>query len=303
VEAWRRTIELILERPGTVVMLGPVDVGKTTAATALANAAVRAGRPTAVVDADTGQSDIGPPATVALGLPQHPVRAMADLPAAAAYFVGDTSPRRVYRWLVEGAVRLVGRARARGAEVVVVDTTGWVEGPAAVAAKVHKIGRIDPRHVIAIQREEEVEPILARLSGRIAVHRFRPSPAVRPRSSEERRAIRERRFHGYFGHAHRHVLHLAALQALRPATYARRKVPQTRMLTEIPAAALRHLLVGLADQEGWLQAMGTVVATDPGRQEVTVAAPLSTLTEVRGLQWGVLRVAPSGLEEGRLRAT
>ena len=41
-----------------------IDPQLNERATALANAAVRAGRPTAVVDADTGQSDIGPPATV-----------------------------------------------------------------------------------------------------------------------------------------------------------------------------------------------------------------------------------------------
>lgn len=42
---WRETVAAVLSAPGIVMFLGAVDVGKTTAATALAIAAVRAGRP------------------------------------------------------------------------------------------------------------------------------------------------------------------------------------------------------------------------------------------------------------------
>ena len=131
-------------------MLGPVEAGKTTLATAMASRAVRARRRAAVVDADPGQSEIGPPTTVGLAVPRHPARRMDEWGATAAFFVGDTSPQLVSRHLVEGTVRLVARAREREAQVIVVDTTGWVEGAAAVAAKVHKIHRIEPRHVVAL---------------------------------------------------------------------------------------------------------------------------------------------------------
>ncbi len=143
-DAWRRALEAILDAPGVVVMLGPVDVGKTTAATAIASAALRAGRRTAVVDADTGQSDIGPPTTVALALPGHPARRMDHWKPAAAFFVGDTTPQDVYRYLVDGTVRSIDLAQARGARVIVVDTTGWVEGRAAVAAKARKLSADRP---------------------------------------------------------------------------------------------------------------------------------------------------------------
>jgi hypothetical protein len=72
------------------------------------------------------------------------------------------------------------------------------------------------------------------------------------------------------------------------------------MLVDIPGWELNNLLVGLADRGGWLKALGCVVETAPGRQAVTVMAPLRVLTGVDALQWGVLRVAPSGVEEGRL---
>jgi polynucleotide 5'-hydroxyl-kinase GRC3/NOL9 len=294
-------IEAILDAPGVAVMLGPVDVGKTTTATAIADAAVRARRRTVVVDADIGQSEIGPPATVGLAVPRRPVQRMEQLPAAAAFFVGDTTPQGVYRFVVEGTVRSVEWARTRQAEIVVVDTTGWVEAPAAVAAKVHKLRRIAPRHVIALQRHGEVEPILARLPRGIIVHRLRPSPRVRRRSREARWNIRAVRFRRYFARARHHVLDLTALPAGRLAFHEGREVPQSRMLRDIPLPALRHLLVGLADREGWLRAVGSVVDMAPALQTVTVAAPLRTLAGVSTLQWGIIRVAPSGLEEGRLR--
>ena len=281
-------------------MLGPVDVGKTTRATHLANAAIRAGRRTAVVDADTGQSDIGPPTTVGLGMPHHPVRRLSDVPLEAAFFIGDTSPQGVDEYLVEGTARMVSRARARGAEMIVVDTTGWVEGAAAVAAKVRKIGRIQPRHVIAIQRGDEVEPILERIPRTIAVHRLFPSPRVRVRTHAERRAIRERRFARYFAGARRIPVDLGTLPAARPVVYEGRTIAQTRMFEEIPPRALRHLLVGMADRAGDLVALGTVGGVRSSSHQVDVVAPLDMLDRVRALQWGVLRVSPTGREEGRL---
>jgi polynucleotide 5'-hydroxyl-kinase GRC3/NOL9 len=290
----------VLAEPGAVVVLGATDVGKTTTATALANAVLRAGCPAAVVDSDTGQSTLGPPTTVGLALPQRPARRMRGWPVAAAFFVGDTSPRGVYPFLLEGVRRCTDRARAWGAAVIVIDTTGWVEGPAAVAAKLEKLRLVAPRHVVALQRGREVEPILERLPSGVAVHRLRPSARVRRRSWQERKAAREAAFRCYFSGARRHVLPLARLPALRPARYGGRVIPQEQLLEAIPESALRHLLVGLADRGGWLRALGSVQEGEAGSPAVAVVAPLRSLAGVAGLQWGILRVAPDGTEQGRL---
>ncbi len=299
-EAWRETVGAVLDSPGAVVMLGAVDVGKTTAATRLVNAAVRAGRRTAVVDSDTGQSDVGPPATVGLGIPDRPVRRMSEIPLEAAYFVGDTFPRSSYRFVLDGTIRLVARARARAAQVIIVDTTGWVTGPAAVHAKVTKIRRISPRHVIAIQRDDEIEPILARIPGEITVHRVRPSERARPRSASERRRVREQRFGRYLAQARVLPVDLTRVTGERTVWYAGRRIPPAGILVDVPPGALRHLLVGLAGREGWMRALGTVVEAHPAANRVDVLVPLRSLAGVGTLQWGILRVAPSGREEGRL---
>ena len=289
----------IVASPGVVMMLGAVDVGKTTTATHLAAAALRAGVAAAVVDADTGQSDLGPPAAVGWGPVRTPVRRMDAIPLAGLWFVGDTTPQWVYGYLLQGTLALTGLARRRGAEVVVVDTTGWIDG-AGATAKVRKIRRLAPRHLVAIQRAGEVEPILAHVPPDTVVHRLRPAPAVRCRSAVERRALRGRRFAGYFAGAAELVLDLRDVTPQRPAVYRGRSIPPSRVLTDVPPQALRHLLVGLADRRGTIMAMGTIVEADPVGRRFTLAAPRVPARAVRFVQWGVLRVTPGGREAGRL---
>lgn len=282
------------------MMLGAVDTGKTTTAMRLAGAAVRAGLATAVVDADTGQSDLGPPATVGWGVVREPVRHMADIPPAGLWFVGDTSPQRVYRHLVDGTAELTALARRQGAQVVVVDTTGWVEGANAVAAKLRKIRRLAPRHIVAIQRDREVEPILARVPEATIVHRLRPGGAVRRRSARERRALRERRFARYFAKAGPLLLDTRRIIFRRSTVYRGNWVLPSRVLADVPPDALRHLLVGLADRRGRMMVMGTIARAEPDLHRLSIVAPDVRPGAVRSLLWGILRVAPSGREDGRL---
>jgi polynucleotide 5'-hydroxyl-kinase GRC3/NOL9 len=282
------------------MMLGAVDVGKTTTATHLAGAAVLAGMSAAVVDADTGQSDLGPPAAVGWGPVSAAARQMADIPLAGLWFVGDTSPRQVYQYVLEGTLELTALARRQGAQIVVVDTTGWVEGAGAVDAKLRKIRRLAPRHIVAIQRDREVEPILAHVPRDAIVHRLRPAPAVRGRPPQERRELRERKFAGYFAGSGPLSLDMSRIIPERSAVYRGRRIPPSRVLAEVPPDALRGLLVGLADRRGTIMAMGTVAEVGSALRRLSVVAPLVSADAVGSVLWGSLRVAPTGREDGRL---
>ena len=61
-----------------VVVIGESDTGKTTLVTALANAAFARGFGVGIVDADLGQSEIGPPTTIGLGRVRGPLARMGD---------------------------------------------------------------------------------------------------------------------------------------------------------------------------------------------------------------------------------
>jgi len=283
------------------MMLGAVDVGKTTRAAVLANVVCRVGRRVAIVDADIGQSDLGPPTTVGLGTLDRPARRMTEIPLRAMHFVGDTSPQATQRFLTAGIRRLVATARERGAATVIVDTTGWVEGRAGIAAKLREVEAAAARHVVAIQRDDEVEPILERLPAGVLVHRLRPHPRTRPRSGVERRAFRERQFERYFRGAATRVLDLRVLRQERAVSYAGRYIAPADVVTGLPYRELRHRLVGLADDAGGLMALGTVTGVRAGGAAVDVFAPPPLQDRISTLQWGALRVSPAGREEGRTR--
>ena len=203
---WGRAADAILARPGVVVLLGASDSGKTTLCRILAEHWRAAGRAIGLVDGDIGQSSIGPPATVGLAmfLPNAPLSPVS----CPLYFVGSTSPPGHLLPLILGTQALVQTARDQGAQIVLVDTTGLISGAVAASLKWHKLQAIRPQHVLALQRQGELEPILHLVEGQanVQIHRLPVSAKAVRRSHAARRAYREERFREYFASASQHDL-------------------------------------------------------------------------------------------------
>jgi polynucleotide 5'-kinase involved in rRNA processing len=74
-----------------------------------------------------------------------------------------------------------------------------------------------PPRTLALQREEELEPILRLVDGRsgLEIHRLPVSSRVIRRSQAARRAFREERFREYFGRASRRDLEWKGLRFIR----------------------------------------------------------------------------------------
>ena len=64
----------------TLLMLGGVDVGKTCTVTSIAIRFYEQGLKVAVVDADGGQSDIGPPCCIGMGILEKRIRKLSEVP-------------------------------------------------------------------------------------------------------------------------------------------------------------------------------------------------------------------------------
>src|SRR2546430_9810479 len=125
-------LDLALEAAGearVTLILGTSDTGKTSLAARLAGALAARGDRVAVVDADVGQSEIGPPTTVGLGRVTGALARLGDAEALALEFVGDTSPVRYIRETADATGRLVRRALAAGFERVPRDPRGAARGP------------------------------------------------------------------------------------------------------------------------------------------------------------------------------
>lgn len=250
---WRGLVERLGE--GVILVLGPTDAGKTTLCRWLREAL---GEGTAWVDADVGQSTLGPPATVGLELDGRVV----------LRFVGVTSPVwRPARFLsaVQEMVRLALR---RGARRVIVDTTGLVRGEVAWELKRAKVEMLRPRHLVVLGPGMEPLGRLAELQLGACVHRLPLAPARRVRTLEERRAYREARLREHLAGARPH------------------RVPRHLPL-DPPGELSEGTLLGLAGAEGTLLSLGVI-------WEGQLLSPLADLSGVRLLQRGRLRVDPQG---------
>lgn len=192
---WERLIKVLHQRQGTVLLLGATDTGKTTLARYIVESLVARRLRTALIDADVGQSGLGLPGTICMKVFRDQ-KDVADYRFAKMTFLGFTNPVKVIRLMVTMTGRLTGIGKRRS-EITVVDTTGLISGELGRALKIAKIASIRPDHIVAIQREDELEHILSRI-GDGRVYRLKTSCAAIKRSASARAAYRRRKLEKYF---------------------------------------------------------------------------------------------------------
>jgi polynucleotide 5'-hydroxyl-kinase GRC3/NOL9 len=203
------------------LVLGQSEAGKSTLVAQLARMLVERGMRVGVVDADLGQSEIGPPTTIGLGRATPGLRRLADAQPVALHFVGVTSPARDLAATLVGVRRLLDRAHAERFERVLVDTSGLVSGDVGRALKQAKIDLLDPDLVIGLDRRGECDHIL-----RPYTHLLRPAVLILPalaaprrRSQEDRRRHRARALSRALESAKPYVLDLRRVALRQPALF------------------------------------------------------------------------------------
>ena len=191
--SWTKAYEKLSSlqmRPLTAVVLGTVDSGKTSFCTYLINKLLNEKKKVAILDGDLGQSDVGPPGTIAYAFVTKPVMDLFNLEARNAFFVGVTSPSKVIDNVMEGLASLRKEVLTDSPEAIVINTDGWVEGEEAINYKVQLIEQLDPDIVFCIQQKDELVPLLKTLEKFRRVRVDSP-PVIRKRSKEKRRSLRE----------------------------------------------------------------------------------------------------------------
>lgn len=200
-DQWRQAADVALAAKGVVMVVGGPDSGKSTFCRYLLDAARRRRQPWAFIDADLGQSHVGPPATI--GLQLYPGSASADwgLQADAYYFIGQTSPPGRLLEIVVGLERLVEEVRQRR-QLILVNTSGFISGPAAVRLKTAKAEVLRPRLGVMLARQAELASLLPPLRLLCQETQLLPvSSQARQKSWEERRRYRQERFAAFFAKA------------------------------------------------------------------------------------------------------
>jgi polynucleotide 5'-hydroxyl-kinase GRC3/NOL9 len=266
---------------GVVMVIGANDSGKSTLVRWLVGELEDRGRSTAWLDGDIGQAELGVPGTMTLRLPIS----LSSEQDRIGFFVGSTSPRGHMLPMLVGVRKLLDRSGNAGAEVTVMDTTGMVRGQAGAALKEWKIQMARPDVLIAVQREDELEPILRPLRSEefVRVHLLPVSPHARARVAMEREEHRRRQYRQEFQGSILHRIEIGEVPL-----YGR--------------DAFEHgSLVGLLDAEGFCPAVGVLHGQSDAHW--TVRSSHFSMEWLRGIRVGQVRVDPDTGVEIRSRSS
>jgi polynucleotide 5'-hydroxyl-kinase GRC3/NOL9 len=198
-DLWEQALKRVSGARVTIV-IGAADTGKTRLVTSLADALIASGHTCGIVDADIGQSDIGPPTTIGLGRVFKSHEDITCIDEKGIYFVGAPSPKGHLLPTVVGTKVMVDKALELGFDHVLIDTTGLVQGYLGEALKGHKVELVKPDLLIVLQRQAECEHLIRRFRAiptRDTIV-LTPSENVKKKSPAERKAFRERALLSYF---------------------------------------------------------------------------------------------------------
>src|SRR5256886_15802268 len=252
--AWEEAAQVLQRQRGVCVIIGEVDSGKSSLCTFLTNKCLEDTGKVGVVDADVGQADIGPPTTISSSVVQAPIIGLHKAAAEISFFIGDTSPSFIPDKVVTLATRLK-KQMTRSADIVLVNTDGWLAEFNALRHKQLLIEEIQPDLVIGLSRTDEViDPLLERV--KFASLKLPSSTFARVRSKEERKKVREAGYRRFLQGSHKLGISLET---------------RVRMFDQLEQTVLpenrrfRGLVAGLLDQNEELLSIARINQVGNGR--------------------------------------
>ena len=277
-----------LIQKGICLILGAGDTGKTTLTAALAKRLTKS-QPVGIIDADVGQSHIGPPTTVGWALVSNPqvdfrvktslfsqtsgtfasCYGFSQLAVGGISFVGDVTPVGHLLQLTAAIVQCV-RQVSEAAELIIIDTPGFIFGPAASALwwTVQRI--LKPKLVLAVQRSDELSHILAGLQSLdLQLELISSPPQIPVKSPQDRRRYRQNQFSSYFRDSCSYNISLSDVAV--------------RTSRNLSRESLVHRLVALRDGKGVDMAIGLIMDWQEGSNIVVVRAPHLDIRQIRCL--------------------
>lgn len=269
---------------GPVLLFGGIDSGKSTFARYLYRRLLESSPHVGFLDADVGQNSYGLPATMTLA--SNATREGTLFPpdkGRRTWFVGSNTPSGHVARVLVGLDQLRRYSRRFSVDALVVDTTGFIDlATGGAALKWAKVELLRPCTVVAIQRRNELEPVIAPLRHLYGVHlvELPVSDAVAARPTEARRAYRAVCYRSYFQMATRVSLSLQDL-AVFP-------VPDF-----VPGR-----LAALEDREGFVLALALVEAAETDR--VWLRTPWPGKPAVAALRLGDLLISAETFEDEHL---
>jgi polynucleotide 5'-hydroxyl-kinase GRC3/NOL9 len=257
-----------LTRKGIYLILGATDTGKTTLALALVRYAASRG-PVGFIDADIGQSHIGPPATVGWAVVNDPQIDFNRLMVNGIGFVGDITPVGHLLQLT-AAITQCFQQISKLVDLVIIDTPGFINGQAADVLWWTVQHILQPELILAVQRNDELKEIIAGLQfiGNRIEQIHCPSQ-IPTKSPQERQRYRQSQFNKYFKDHYLYNINLrhVAIQRSR----------------NLYSDNLVNRLVGLRDDKGIDIAVSQLKDWQPEKDIAVVKAPKIEIPRIRYL--------------------
>ena len=333
--SWNALVEqLSKKRARIVLVLGQTDTGKTFFCSYLANRLLANGLKAGILDCDTGQSDIGPPGTIGLAVLERQIVFPGEVEPTALYFTGSNSPAFHFMPSLVGLKRLVDRGLTL-ADILIIDTPGWVQGEKARALHRSEIEMLTPDVIILLQRNDELEHLVKNYSPEKIV-RIPVSKGSSPRNHEERKGLREEMYKKYLKQAGYIELDLDEIQTDRAYFKTGKEIKLEGiqylwaerlsglegllLVTERPlseeesimvkrevgvynlknilAGNEKNILVGILDSMGEVLGIGIIDRIDYKARKIKIFTPVKEKEKIRTIQFGSLRLIPEGTEAG-----
>ncbi len=204
IDDWVNVAKSIHEDPRKikkVIIIGPVESGKTTLTAFIANYMMERGSKVCVIEGDVGQEDLAVPGTLSLALPSRKFLWLRELKCERVRFVGCISPSHAQCQLhLLAALReLIEEAENLKCDTTVVNTDGWVSSKQALDFKVSIIRWLRPTHVITLSNDiyNTMRAVLGHNSFTVVL-KARSPVKVKERSRDERRRLRAEAYRKYF---------------------------------------------------------------------------------------------------------
>jgi len=192
---WEVLLNKLLQNKGTALIIGATDSGKSTLAKYLLERLVSQNMNVCFIDSDVGQSSLGLPGTICLKV----FSTQSDLKAFSyekMSFIGTINPAKRISLMIN-TVKMISDTCRKISDITLIDTSGLVSGEIGERLKTGKISALNPNHIIAVQRQKELEHILSLISD-ILIHRITVSNNIKARPLATRIQYRKKKFNDYF---------------------------------------------------------------------------------------------------------
>jgi polynucleotide 5'-hydroxyl-kinase GRC3/NOL9 len=284
---WYGILDILEKEKELAIILGATDTGKSTFAKFLIFNLCTRGLKVALVDGDIGQSFLGPPTTIGLSLFKSDPDWEIVLSTPEIFFVGSTTPEGHFQIHLKGVKRMVDKAHSSGADIIIVDTTGFILGETGKELKRRKIDLISPRFILALQKSNEIESILELYQGSslYKIYRLPLSEKVKPRSVEERRINRQNKFQEYFKNSEIQELSIESIQIEGEVID-----PNGDILPLDWALKINGLLIGLKDSNDETLALGLIRNYFEEKKVLRMVTPLQDIQKLKTIQLSSLKV-------------